>query len=174
MSNKKKAFTLVELVVVMAIVVIFGGMVMTLFLSQNRNFNYVQDSTIIQNDARLILTTLEDDIRIVKDGVREFPSESMIYRFKETTGDIYAYIYDKTNHTLKKCKMDNSNPDVIESEVLTLSKNVYYKMADAGNPEEKGIIIKNEPSGSNNYEIKLILQKNDEQLEFSSNVTTRN
>lgn len=194
MKKKKKGLTLVELVVVMAIMAIFGGAVMTLFLSQNKSLTYVQDSTILQNEARLVLNSLEEDIRVAKDRKINATSIStvggntytpttgqiVIYAFNETlTGEVnpktFAYICDTTKGEIKKYEVADTGSVATLKEIATLTKQANSKDASG---VFNGIKIKEDsPAGATRnkvYEIELNLVKGQESLSFNSRVTTRN
>lgn len=164
MKCKKKGLTLVELVVVMALVTIVGGMIMTLFLSQNENMRYVNDSTAIQDEARTILSALENDIRVAKN--RDFSiitsgNRDMIYSYEVDATNKFAYYYDKATKSIVKAKHEASG----YSDVVSISKSV------------KSITIDKDTSvaGSNEvYKIVLKMEKGKEVLEFKTTVSERN
>ncbi|MEG0297727.1 MAG: prepilin-type N-terminal cleavage/methylation domain-containing protein [Clostridium sp.] len=167
MKKKKRGFTLVELVVVIAIVVIFGGMVMTLYLSQNKSMNYVQDSTVLQDQARLAFSAMESDIRVAKDRdftITPIPGQGdSIYKCENSADDIISYVYNSTDKTLKKCKLDASNN--LDSEIATVATNV----------ENIDIVEDTSVTGDNKvYSIELKMKKGIEDLEFKSTVALRN
>ena len=62
-KKKVKGFTLVELIAVMAIMAIVGALVLTLFNYQSKWFGKVNKETRIQDEARITIMALENDIR---------------------------------------------------------------------------------------------------------------
>ncbi|MGL4109460.1 PilW family protein [Clostridium sp. LP20] len=60
---KKKGFTMIELIAVMAISAIIGLAIMSLILSQNKLFFHVNNETVSQDETRLAFSVMEDDIR---------------------------------------------------------------------------------------------------------------
>lgn len=65
--NKKKGFTMIELIAVMAIVSIVGLLINSLFLNANKSFEMVKDESYLQNEARIIFSTFESDIKMAKE-----------------------------------------------------------------------------------------------------------
>lgn len=184
--KKKKGFTLVELVVVMAILVIFSGLVLSLFLSQNKNFNSVQNSTELQNEARLVLTNMEDDIKVAqarKINAGACGTGQMLYQYELKVSGVtehYAYIYDVSDpedRTIKKCKIIPSGGGfAVSQEMATLSNSV--KNVQINQVEDVSTTDPTKTKGDV-YEIKLELVKKEgtqyeEKLELSTRVTTRN
>lgn len=181
MDKKKKGFTLIELVVVIAIVLIFMGLVLSLFLSQNKNFTQVQDSTSLQNETRLVLTNMEDDFKVAKN--RKINSGTcgtgqILYQYELKNGAVteyYGYIYYPSEKTIKKCKLTlSSGAYTVSSVMATLTTNVksvtvQLKKDEAPAGNSKGDI----------YEISLeLVIKPGTQYEESNKeitrVTTRN
>ena len=68
-KKKLKGFTLVELIAVMAIMAIVGALILTLFNYQTKWFGKVNSETRIQDEARITIMALENDIRTGKSKV---------------------------------------------------------------------------------------------------------
>lgn len=164
MKKKKKGVTLIELVVVIALVTIVGGMIMTLFLSQNKSMNYVKNSTALQDEARIILSTLENDIRVAKNrdfSVRTEGDREMIYSYEVDSSNRFAYYYDTTKKSVVKAKHNGTSYD----DIVSISDSV-----------ESIIIIEDTSiTGSNKvYSIEINMKKNEEELPFKTKVALRN
>lgn len=193
MKKRKRGFTLIELVVVMALITIFGLAVMALFIGQSENFNYVQSSTNIQKEATVLLESLENDIRVAKN--RQFNAHSVtvdsltymattnqkiLYKFTEKvtptdTEQTYAYIYDTSKGTIKKVKLVASGTNVVVEEIATLTESATSKDG-LGYPNSIKITNKSAAGATTNftYDIDLKLVKGKEVLEFNTSVITRN
>lgn len=65
--SKKKGFTMVELIAVMAIVSIVGLIINSLFLNANKSFQEIRDESYLQNESRIIFSTFESDIKMAKE-----------------------------------------------------------------------------------------------------------
>lgn len=65
--KKKKGFTLVELIVVIAITAIFGAIVLSISTTSGKLFSMTQSDSYINDEARLALSVLEEDIRVGKE-----------------------------------------------------------------------------------------------------------
>ena len=169
MKGKKRGLTLVELVVVIALVTIVGGMIMTLFLSQNESMNYVHDSTAIQDDARTILNSLENDIRVAKN--RNFPARTgatkdMLYSYEvkvsDTQTDKFAYFLDSSTHSVVKAKMNASGT---YEDIASLSR--YVKSISI--TQDTNVTDTNKV-----YNIELVMKKGKEELPSKVTVACRN
>lgn len=177
--KNRKGFTLIELVVVMAIVVIFMGIVLTLFLSQNKNFNFVQDSTELQNETRSVLSSMEYDIKVAKN--REYnidisSNERILYKFEVGSAgatEYYGYVYNKSDKSIQKCRISpDGSSYLINSVMATLTENVEnidVSFKDVNTSGTKG----------DKYDIYLKLSKKkgtqyEETNEEKITVTTRN
>ncbi|MFR3912657.1 MAG: PilW family protein, partial [Clostridium paraputrificum] len=65
--KKKKGFTLVELIAVIGITVIFGAIVLGISITSGKLFSMTQSQSVFNDEARLIISTLEEDLRIGKE-----------------------------------------------------------------------------------------------------------
>ena len=61
--KKKKGFTLVELIAVIGITVIFGAIVLGISITSGKLFSMTQSQSVFNDEARLIISTLEEDLR---------------------------------------------------------------------------------------------------------------
>lgn len=61
--KKKKGFTLVELIAVIAISAIFGSIVIAISITSGRLFSKVQTDSLFNDKGRLIIGWVEDDLR---------------------------------------------------------------------------------------------------------------
>ena len=65
--KKKKGFKLVELIAVIGITVIFGAIVLGISITSGKLFSMTQSQSVFNDEARLIISTLEEDLRIGKE-----------------------------------------------------------------------------------------------------------
>lgn len=193
MNMKKKGLTMIELIAVMAMIAIVGLGVMSLYLSQIRLFNNVNNETILQDEARLVLTALEDDLRVGKNTYLEDPgnlttsitieavdysvplingvSGRVVFGFTKSVknpagvvvNEVWAYILYGTE--LVKAKGTATGSTGTLNVTATPSKNV------------KDIEIIDIPSGPDmktiEYTIKMKLEKRSESDEFISVIVKR-
>ena len=129
---KKKGFTLVELVVAMAILVIFMSLVLTLFISQSNHFNSIKNQKDVQNETRMVLVAIEDDFKVAKNreiNIEYSPSKKILYKYEvkvsEDVTEYYGYVYDSFYRSVKKHRLsfDGTNYKIRE-ELANLSENV--------------------------------------------------
>lgn len=86
MANKKRGTTLVEIIAVLAIIVIIGGVVYSLFGSTSKVYNKTHGQVILQDEMRLLTTSLEDDIRVGYTSNVEVLSGNKHVKFKQAAG----------------------------------------------------------------------------------------
>ncbi len=183
--KSKKGFTLVELIAVMAIITIVGGLAVTLLSTQNKWFGKVNKETRLQDEVRITLLALENDIRVgrakvyntnaLKDstvldkvesinfgsGDKTLPSsilrakEIMKFKRKDASGVEKNYAYVLKGKTLFLIREDGS---ILE---------VQTKLAE--NIVKIQIIER-----AKDIEIKLVLNNGDGEKEFNAIVSPRN
>lgn len=111
--KKKKGFTLVELIAVIGISAIFGAIVLSIALTSGKLFNMAQTDSVNNDKARLIIGTIEDDLRTSSNIVGTptslamttevvigsdhyalpLPGAKVVLSFKKSDGGVYAYTY---------------------------------------------------------------------------------
>lgn len=64
--GKQKGFTLIELLAVIAIMAVIGNIIISLFISSQKTFMMANNENIIQDEGRMIVEFLENDIKIGK------------------------------------------------------------------------------------------------------------
>ncbi|MGL4572212.1 MAG: PilW family protein [Clostridium sp.] len=148
--KKKKGFTLIELIAVICISAILGALALSLFSSSNRMFLRASKDNIMQDEARIIMDAIENDLRVAKpisiitDGV-EFT--------KTVSGTAKVYKYIKVGTELRKTEGSNV--------ISTPSKNVdTFRVESVGANEH--------------YKVYLKLKNGQEEYEFSSVIVPRN
>ncbi|MDU4911967.1 type II secretion system protein [Clostridium baratii] len=148
--KKKKGFTLIELIAVICISVILGALIISLFSSSNRMILRASKDNIMQDEARIIMNAIENDLRtakpisIITDGV-EFS--------KTASGATKTYKYIKVRNEIRKTEGSNV--------LSTPSKNVEeFRITSGG--------------AGDHYNIYLKLKSGSEEYEFSSVVVPRN
>lgn len=65
--KKEKGFTLVELIAVIGITAIFGAVVLAISVTSGKLFSMTQTESVFNDEARLIISTFEEDLRVGKD-----------------------------------------------------------------------------------------------------------
>lgn len=65
--GKKKGFTLVELIAVIGITAIFGAIVLGISITSGKLFTMTQSQAAFNDEARLVLSMLEEDLRLGKE-----------------------------------------------------------------------------------------------------------
>lgn len=125
--KKKKGFTLVELIAVIAMMGIIGTAVMGFFIDQNKVFFRTKNETKLQDEARIILSALEEDLRIGKNIDGSSPNT---VKFKKSETE-YKYTID-TDGVFKKMTTTDTihrfSGSVTELKVEKISEDKQYKI----------------------------------------------
>lgn len=118
--KKKKGFTLIEMIAVIAILGIFSTLMFSLFSSSTSMLVMAENDNILQNESRGIIDTLEDDIRYgtdisITNGVR-----------LSLTRNSERYIYKVENGEFRKYKDNTSNNNIDNADIFIVapSKNI--------------------------------------------------
>lgn len=184
--KKKKGFTLVELIAVIAISAVFGAIVLAISLTTGKLFNMAQTDSVYNDKSRVIISTIEDDLRTASNivgtttplvqvnevviGTDHYSFDSpakVILSFKKTNGDVYAYKYIEPNLStgstgeLIRMKYDNS----IGVKV--------FKPISTGFIDISDVSIKKNIVATDNKRYTIIL-KFDGSTEYSAVITPRN
>lgn len=156
LKKNKKGFTLVEMIVVIALVAIFGSIVIAVSVSSGKLFGMVQKTSIINDDARIIISDIEDELRFAKNiketsagstdtinydgGTYTIPVSSnivLVYKVKENNSDvIYSYARNDSSKEVIKYKLASgigipvgiSASNVTNFEVIKDPSNKIYNL----------------------------------------------
>lgn len=182
--KKKKGFTLVELIAVIGISAIFGAIVLSIALTSGKLFNMAQSDSINNDKARLIIGTIEDDLRTASNIVGTpttltmttevvigtdhyalpLPGAKVVLSFKKSNGDVYAYTYiepDVTTGTkgeLTRMKYDGSE----------------FKPVSTGYSDVSQVTIRKNTAAADNKRYTIDLKFDSGRSEYSSVITPRN
>jgi prepilin-type N-terminal cleavage/methylation domain-containing protein len=122
-NKKKKGFTLVELMAVIAILGIFSTLIFSLFSSSTSMLVMAENDNVIQNESRNIIDVLEEDIRY---GSKIKPGTSGTGNVLSLTRNGIRYVYKIEGTEFKKYK-DNTpdnGTDNADDFIVAPSKNV--------------------------------------------------
>ena len=132
-NKKKKGFTLVELMAVIAILGIFSTLIFSLFSSSTLMLVMAENDNVIQNESRMIIDVLEEDIRYSSNFQIEESSNSN--NFIDANGSLKKsdkltlqrgediYIYEVIDTQFKRTVHKKNGDSVDISEVIP-SKNI--------------------------------------------------
>lgn len=159
-NEKKKGFTLIELIATMAVVGILLSAVFSLFSSTNSILISADTDNELQDESRTIVRLIEDDIKfgtkIKLDEVEATPNlEGKKISFERENEEFYYKVKDATKE-FQKVKIGSTGEAVLS----TISKNV----------EE----FKVRYLDSGVYEISLKLSKNKSIYDYKSSVFPMN
>lgn len=156
---KKKGFTLLELIITLAITVVVLGTIYTFARSSNKTLTKTEINSILQEDSEVIQRYLinygmqaEDLVEInnkVIDNSEEFNYKTMLssdgklnLEEMKLKVDNYYYIFSYMNNKLSIKKLDKDNKEITDNEFpKILSKNIErinlrpidYRMNENGN-----------------------------------------
>lgn len=189
---KKKGMTLIELIAVMAMIAIIGLGIMSLFLSQNKLFKSVNDGTIIQDEARLGLTSMEDDLRVAKNTVfpatviatTSFTINSKVYSIPTLNGIQGKVLcgFTKKDKDASGVVTENEFAYILYGKTLVRTKGVTipgppvtYEMVTGATISQNvnSIVMTEVTTPDVKYKVEMKLQKGAEEDTFSSVVVKR-
>lgn len=122
-NKKKKGFTLVEMMAVIAILGIFSTLIFSLFSSSTSMLVMAENDNVIQNESRNIIDVLEEDIRY---GSKIAPGPTGSANVLALTRDGRRYVYKIEGTEFKKYEdlTPDNGTDNPESFIVSPSKNV--------------------------------------------------
>ncbi|WP_111938013.1 PilW family protein [Clostridium paraputrificum] len=127
--KKKKGFTLVELIAVIGITTIFGAIVLGISITSGKLFSMTQSESVFNDDGRLLVGWIEDDLRtgtnivetkdllinnydgfpIEESGVNVYGRMVLDVKVKENSIEKrYIYMYMPTSKKIKKMVVDGA------------------------------------------------------------------
>lgn len=188
-NKKNKGLTLVELVAVIAISTVLGGIALTLAISLSNNFSYAQKENIFQDNARFIYSQIEDNMRGAK-FVDINPSysgnqvtiDSKVYTLPSVSAKpVVTFIYKKDGNTMSCAYLlDSVNKEFYKAEVAKdLPTSILSKKSIVFNDVKDFKVeqVFNADGTVDNKRYKLILEFEDNKSRseiYESVIVTRN
>lgn len=153
----KKGVTLIELIVVIAIVGIIATVIVNIFVSGNMTFNKSKSRSAEQMDVRLVIQIINKELRYATDIGQPKNKESL-----GSDGEEYKYIYfDKVSKKIMKQDGKNQAYELLKGNQMF--NNVYFKVENTpkANDEPQKIlklsIESQEKLNENNYDGETII-----------------
>lgn len=169
-KNKKKGFTLIELIATMAVVGILMTVIFSLFSTSSSMLTSAEVDNEIQNEARMIVNLIEDDLKFgskiklnTRELIADLEGENIEFQRKDSNGinQVYRYKYNGEKKELSKIKIiDFGQPNQKEEVMGSISKNLE---------KFKVKYLKSEV-----FEITLKLAKNKTEYEYKSSIFPMN
>ena len=171
MKNKKKAFTLIELIITLALTSLILGVIYTFFITNTKSLSKIEINSELQNESQIIQNQLLEYGAQAK-GIyslngNEVKSNNMLYKdILDSTGKIevneivfevaedkYYFKVDESNKTLYLTK-NNEASKVLSTNVIEFKiRPLDYRMKfDESSHENKGNLYE-----ANGIEISFIL-----------------
>lgn len=91
MVKKKKGFTLIEVIAVIAILAITGALVFTLFNRTHKVFSKAEKESVSVDKARVVLSILEEDIRLSKEVKTSGLLENIKVQVNNKSDEVFSY-----------------------------------------------------------------------------------
>lgn len=177
MKNKKKGFTLVEMIVVIALVAIFGAIVLSISVSSGKLFTMVQSNSVFNDEARVIISDIEDELRFARDIEESNATTATSISYKTNSYPISELSNIVLIYTVKE---GGSTSTYAFTRGTISNKVIKYKLGSSG-AKEVGItasnvssfkVLKDASNKSYNLEIKFDNGKNS--ASYKSAITPRN
>lgn len=181
--KKRKGFTLVELVAAMGITAVFGAMILAISISSGKLFGMVQSESTFNDEARVIMSSIEDDIRValdVKEGSSSAKTSVVIDKKSYEVSPAAEVVAVITKKGAKDAD-GNDTKDIYVYTRTQVGKEVVRRKAVDGKLIEPSIQLTNvekltvTKEGIDGY--KILLNFNDAKgnvREYQSVVTSRN
>lgn len=180
--NSRKGFTLIEILAVLAISAIIGTVIISLFISSIKSYNITNNENIIQDEGRMIVEFLENDMKIgIKKSVAKLDSNLgkteidgqivscnfaagksiepiFACELNDNTGNKEIYVYIKVDKELIRGKVVSGAVGKEVKKLGTLTTN----------------LISFSPIDTNPYKVKFTLGTTGSENEYNILITPRN
>ncbi|MNN12093.1 hypothetical protein D3C81_1250740 [compost metagenome] len=190
MRKKRKAFTLIELMIVLAIISTILGSIYLFFLSNTRSLNSSEANVELHDQAQAILDTMGKDFmeaRIIEDIISSsntnVKAEKLVNISKVTIKPVSGnnIVYTVNNGTLQRVIEDSTEKEVakyIETINIETLDNKSFRVEEDRNKDGNEDISNEHRKSTKSVKItvKLKMKKGNKDYEYetSSNITFRN
>lgn len=178
--KKKKGFTLVEMVVVIAILSVFGAIVLSISVSSSKLFEMTKKTSEMNDNARIVSGKIEDDLRVSRrivgssdTPVTELDYDGKIYSLPIVSKLVVAYT--------KKEGENNVSYALVQTQLPNNERIKLYRLLDDSTLEDTNYELINvesfkvtKDSTNKGYILNIKFDDGKNSAEYNSVITPRN
>ncbi|NFH68162.1 prepilin-type N-terminal cleavage/methylation domain-containing protein [Clostridium botulinum] len=170
LSNKKRGFTLLELIIVMSLTLIILGMIFGIFNTNNKAMSDVNIKSTLQSEGQVIQETLSKIGMQASDmNYKNEDKDEIVIKSLKNVDENSEFILKKTGNELYISEEIVSNEDINEEWIKNNSKDYEKKLLT------KNLKSMNMTKDNNSGKMEIILAKDrsykkDEAIEYNINL----
>ncbi|MDU4938879.1 MAG: prepilin-type N-terminal cleavage/methylation domain-containing protein [Clostridium sp.] len=178
--KKKKGFTLVEMVVVIALLAVFGAIVLSISVSSGKLFAMTQKRSEMNDNARIVSGKIEDDLRVSRKIVGSSDTSAVELDYDGKTYGLPIVSKLVVAYT-KKEGVNNVSYALVQTQLPNNERIKLYRLLDDSTIEDTNYELINvesfkvtKDSTSKGYILNIKFNDGKNSAEYNSVITPRN